>query len=109
MSNYISLISKAFFIILFGLIIMEFLKWNTIIKVLKESMRQNAIIIMEENWDDNYESLRESYAGGYKYNESTGEFEQTIDFGSLQDRITNELNLHYDGEYFNLMNNDTRT
>lgn len=85
-------------LIAFALIITNYLTMYMIVRVVKTSLHENAITIMTENYDENYDSLRSGFAGGYKY--EYGNWFSNIDSAEIEERMKDELGLEKSDNYY---------
>ena len=73
--------------------IVEYLRIKTISKGIRDSLESSVISVVIQNWDNNYESLRQGYSGGYNLDESNNNWDIDIDEGAVFNNLGNALGL----------------
>lgn len=71
----------------------EYLRIKTIAKGIRDSLESAVISVVVQNWDNNYESLRQGYSGGYDLDENSDDWAIDIDEGAIYNDLGNALGL----------------
>jgi len=71
----------------------EYLRTKTIAKGVRDSLESAVISVVIQNWDNNYESLRQGYSGGYGLDENNNQWDVDIDEGAVYANLGNALGL----------------
>ncbi len=71
----------------------------------RNAMQDAVISTVVENYDDVYQGVREGYSGGYK--PMAEDFEESIDYGDIYDKLDTVLGLTVDNGYHIKSTNDT--
>ncbi len=66
---------------------------KTIAKGIRDSLESAVISVVIQNWDNNYESLRQGYSGGYDLDESSDNWAMDVDEGAVYNNLGNALGL----------------
>lgn len=71
--------------------ISEYFRLMIIAKGVRDAMQSAVISTVNDNYNDVYHGVREGYSGGYQPIDS--EFEESLDYGDIYDRLVNILGL----------------
>ena len=82
---------------MFFLIFLEVFKWYLLINRISDTMRQQSIYIMTENYNETYNSLRQGYSGAYTNDKF---FKNIVDYGDIYKRTAFELELVQNGSNY---------
>ncbi|QUH31126.1 hypothetical protein [Vallitalea guaymasensis] len=72
-------------------VIAEYIRLQTIAKGVNDAVQSSVISVVTNNWDNNYNGLRQGYAGGYTLKNS--EWETDIDNGEVYADLSDLLGL----------------
>lgn len=84
-------------IILFGTVIMEYLKIKTITSHVEDILQSATISTLTLNYENMYSTNREGYVAGYLYEDEISKWERAVDYGDIEKEISNLLDLKKDG------------
>lgn len=68
-----------------------------IIKGIRDAIETSATSVMTQNYDETYPCLREGYSAGYELNETSGEWDENIDTGDIEEHLIKLLGLKVEG------------
>lgn len=77
--------------------ISEYLRLMIIAQGVRDALQNAVISTVSENYDDVYHGVREGYSGGYQPIDT--DFEESVDYGNVYDKIDTNLGLSQSGEY----------
>jgi hypothetical protein len=77
----------------------EYFRLMIIAQGVRDAMQAAVISTVNDNYDDVYHGVREGYSGAYQ--PIAGDFEESLDYGDIYDRIDRILGLTGSGGYHN--------
>lgn len=77
--------------------ISEYLRLMIIAQGVRDALQNAVISTVSENYDDVYHGVREGYSGGYQPIDT--DFEESVDYGNVYDKMDTNLGLNQSGEY----------
>jgi len=77
--------------------ISEYLRLMIIAQGVRDALQNAVISTVSENYDDVYHGVREGYSGGYQPIDP--DFEESVDYGNVYDKMDTNLGLNQSGEY----------
>ncbi|MDA3731395.1 hypothetical protein PBV87_07890 [Niameybacter massiliensis] len=77
--------------------ISEYFRLMIVAQGVRDALQDAVISTVVENYDEVYHGVREGYSGGYQ--PSTEDFEESIDYGDIYDKIDNILGLSVENDY----------
>jgi hypothetical protein len=80
--------------------VMEYIRIKTISKGIRDSLESSVISVVIQNWDNNFESLRQGYSGGYNLDETNNNWDIDIDEGAVFNNLGNALGLSSGGNLY---------
>lgn len=75
----------------------EYLRLLIIAQGVRDAVQAAVISTVVENYDDVYHGVREGYSGGYQ--PMAGDFDESLDYGDIYDRLDDVLGLSMNGLY----------
>ena len=75
----------------------EYFRLMIIAQGVRDAVQTAVISVVNDNYDDVYHGTREGYSGGYQ--PISEDFEESLDYGDIYDRMDNILGLSYGGGY----------
>lgn len=75
----------------------EYLRLLIIAQGVRDAVQAAIISTVVENYDDVYHGVREGYSGGYQ--PIAGNFNESLDYGDIYDRLDDILSLSTNGSY----------
>jgi hypothetical protein len=87
--------------------ISEYLRLMLIAEGVRDALQSAVISTVNDNYDDVYHGVREGYSGGYQPIDS--EFEESLDYGDIYNRLDNILGLTDNDEYNKKLTNEGKT
>lgn len=75
----------------------EYLRLLIIAQGVRDAVQAAIISTVVENYDDVYHGAREGYSGGYR--PIAGNFDESVDYGDIYDRLDDILSLSPNGSY----------
>ena len=88
----LSVVILLVMLMLFTMVV-EYLRIKTISKGIRDSLESSVISVVIQNWDNNFESLRQGYSGGYDLDETSNNWDVDIDEGAVFNNLGNALGL----------------
>ncbi len=82
--------------------ISEYFRLNIIAQGVRDSLQDAVISTVTQNYANVYHGTREGYSGGYT--PSANDFEESLDYGDIYDRLEDVLGIQYNGGYEKLTN-----
>lgn len=79
-------------------VIAEYIRLQTIAKGVRDSVQSSVISVITNNWDNNYNGLRQGYAGGYTL--KGNDWETDIDEGAVYYDLSSSLGLRRSGSKY---------
>lgn len=76
--------------------ITEYFRLMIVAQGVRDALQDAVISTVSDNYDDVYHGVREGYSGGYQ--PIASEFEESIDYGDIYDRLDRILGLDQSGE-----------
>lgn len=73
----------------------------------RDALQSAVISTVNDNYDDVYHGVREGYSGGYQPIDS--EFEESLDYGDIYDRLDNILGLTDNDDYDSKLTREGKT
>jgi hypothetical protein len=86
--------------LMFFTVTIEYLRIKTIAKGIRDCLESSVISVVIQNWDNNYEALREGYSGGYSLDENSNNWVVDIDEGAVFNNLGNALGLSSGGNLY---------
>ena len=77
--------------------ISEYFQLMIVAQGVRDALQDAVISTVNDNYDDVYHGVREGYSGGYQPMDS--DFEESVDYGDIYDRLDSILGLEQNGEY----------
>ena len=77
--------------------ISEYFRLMIVAQGVRDAMQAAVISTVVENYDDVYHGVREGYSGAYQ--PIAQDFEESLDYGDIYDRLGNVIGLSYRGGY----------
>lgn len=77
--------------------ISEYFRLMIVAQGVRDAMQAAVISTVVENYDDVYHGVREGYSGAYQ--PIAQDFEESLDYGDIYDRLDSVLGLSYSGSY----------
>ena len=77
--------------------ISEYFRLMIVAQGVRDAVQAAVISTVVENYDDVYHGVREGYSGAYQ--PYAGDFEESLDYGDIYDRLDNILGLSYSSGY----------
>lgn len=77
--------------------ISEYFRLMIVAQGVRDALQDAVISTVVENYDDVYHGVREGYSGGYQPTDE--DFEESIDYGNIYDKMDNILGLIHNGGY----------
>jgi hypothetical protein len=87
--------------------ISEYFRLMLIAEGVRDALQSAVVSTVNDNYDDVYHGVREGYSGGYQPIDS--EFEESLDYGDIYDRLDNILGLTDNDEYNSKLTNEGKT
>lgn len=87
--------------------ISEYFRLIMIAQGVRDALQSAVISTVNDNYDDVYHGVREGYSGGYQPIDS--EFEESLDYGDIYDRLVNILGLTENDEYDSKLTSEGKT
>ncbi len=75
----------------------EYFRLMIVAQGVRDALQDAVISTVVENYDDVYHGVREGYSGGYQPTDE--DFEESIDYGNIYDKMDSILGLTQDGGY----------
>jgi len=77
--------------------ISEYFRLMIIAQGVRDAVQSAVISTVNDNYDDVYHGVREGYSGAYQ--PIAADFEESLDYGDIYDRLDSILGLNYSGGY----------
>ena len=77
--------------------ISEYFRLVIVAQGVRDAVQTAVISVVNDNYDDVYHGVREGYSGAYQ--PMAEDFEESLDYGDIYDRLDNILGLAYSGGY----------
>lgn len=74
----------------------EYFRLMIVAQGVRDALQDAVISTVNDNYDDVYHGVREGYSGGYQPMDS--DFEESVDYGDIYDRLDSILGLEQSGE-----------
>lgn len=85
--------------------ISEYFRLMIVAEGVRDALQDAVIATVTENYDDVYHGVREGYSGGYQ--PMAEDFEESLDYGDIYDKLDLTLGLHADSGYHIKLASDT--
>jgi hypothetical protein len=86
--------------------ISEYFRLVIVAQGVRDAVQTAVISIVNDNYDDVYHGVREGYSGAYQ--PIAEDFEESLDYGDIYDRLDGILGLSYSGGYHEKRTSDSR-
>lgn len=86
--------------------ISEYLRLVIVAQGVRDAVQTAVISTVNDNYDDVYHGVREGYSGAYQ--PIAEDFEESLDYGDIYDRLDSILGLSYSGGYHEKRTSDSK-
>ena len=85
--------------------ISEYFRLMIVAQGVRDAVQTAVITVVNDNYDDVYHGVREGYSGAYQ--PIAEDFEESLDYGDIYDRLDGILGLSYSGGYHEKRTSDS--
>lgn len=85
--------------------ISEYFRLMIVAQGVRDAVQTAVITVVNDNYDDVYHGVREGYSGAYQ--PIAEDFEESLDYGDIYDRLDGILELSYSGGYHEKRTSDS--
>lgn len=86
--------------------ISEYFRLMIVAQGVRDAVQTAVITVVNDNYDDVYHGVREGYSGAYQ--PIAEDFEESLDYGYIYDRLDGILGLSYSGGYHEKRTSDSK-
>lgn len=86
--------------------ISEYFRLMIVAQGVRDAVQTAVITVVNDNYDDVYHGVREGYSGAYQ--PIAEDFEESLDYGDIYDRLDGILGLSYSGGYHEKRTSDSK-
>lgn len=86
--------------------ISEYFRLMIVAQGVRDAVQTAVITVVNDNYDDVYHGVREGYSGAYQ--PIAEDFEESLDYGDIYDRMDGILGLSYSGGYHEKRTSDSK-